>query len=261
MIIVDWSGRQVPQRKSTWECSKADKKEKGVAKMLLVIDSANVEEIKELVEYYPVDGVTTNPSIIVKEKKGFVELLGEIREAIGNERELFVQTLTFKAEEMVEEAKHIRETVQGNVVIKIPVTHEGIKAIKALKAEGIRTMATTIYTPLQGYLAAKAGASYVTPYVNRIDNLAGNGVNVVKEMIQMLEKHQLNSQVLAASFKNVQQVHDVCLYGVHGVTAAPAIIKDFLAHPATEANVKVFSEDWQKAYGEKSVITTTTIRM
>ncbi|OAH56295.1 fructose-6-phosphate aldolase [Domibacillus aminovorans] len=229
--------------------------------MLLVIDSANVEEIRELIDYYPIDGVTTNPSIIVKEKTDFLPLLKEISEVIGNERELFVQTLTFKTEDIIKEAKYIRETVPGNVVVKIPVTNEGIKAIKTLKEIGIRTLGTTVYTPLQAYVAAKAGASYVAPYVNRIDNLTGNGVNVVKEITQLLEKHHYNCQVLAASFKNVQQVHNVCLDGAHGVTAAPDIIKGFLTHPATEANVQSFSDDWQKAYGEKSVVNTDKVKM
>ncbi|WP_256238014.1 fructose-6-phosphate aldolase [Bacillus sp. EB600] len=222
--------------------------------MLLVIDSANIEDIRELVDYFPIDGVTTNPSIIVKEKKNFLYLLKEIRDVIGNDRELYVQTLTFKATEIIEEAKYIIEKVPGKVVIKIPVTIEGIKAIKTLKTLGIRTMATTIYTPLQGYVAAKAGSSYVTPYVNRIDNLAGDGIQVVKELTQILDKHKFNCQVLAASFKNVQQVHNVCINGAHGVTLAPDIIKNLLSHPSTEANVSMFNDDWYKEYGVKSLL-------
>lgn len=219
-----------------------------------MIDSANVEDIRELVEYFPIDGVTTNPSIIVKEKKDFLHLLREIREVIGNDRELYVQTLAFKAKEIIEEAKYIIEKVPGKVVVKIPATIEGIKAIKTLKTLGIRTMATTIYTPLQGYVAAKAGASYVTPYVNRIDNLAGDGIQVVKELTQIVDKHKFNCQILAASFKNVQQVHNVCVNGAHGVTLAPDIIKNFLSHPSTEANVSMFNDDWYKEYGVKSLI-------
>lgn len=229
--------------------------------MLLVIDSANVEDIRELVEYFPIDGVTTNPSIIVKEKKDFLHLLKEIRDVIGNDRELYVQTLSFKATEIIEEAKYIIEKVPGKVVIKIPVTIEGIKAIKTLKTLGIRTMATTIYTPLQGYVAAKAGASYVTPYVNRIDNLAGDGIQVVKELTQILDKHKFNCQVLAASFKNVQQVHNVCINGAHGVTLAPDIIKNLLSHPSTEANVSLFNADWYKEYGVKSLLNPGNIKI
>jgi fructose-6-phosphate aldolase 2 len=227
--------------------------------MLLVIDSANVKDIKEIIDYYPIDGVTTNPSIIVKEKKHFMDLLEEIRETIGYERELFVQTLSFNSDDIVQEARFICETVPGKVVVKVPVTNEGIKAINTLKEMGIRTMATTVYTPLQGYLAAKAGASYITPYVNRIDNLTGNGVKVVKDIVQIVEKYSFNSQVLAASFKNAQQVLNVCLDGAHGVTVPPDIIREFLLHPVTEANVRDFSVEWEKVYGEKSVIYTNKI--
>jgi fructose-6-phosphate aldolase 2 len=222
--------------------------------MLLVIDSANIEDIRELVDFCEIDGVTTNPSIIVKEKKNFLHLLKEIRDVIGNDRELFVQTLTFKSTEIIEEAKFIIEKIPGKVVIKIPVTIEGIKAIKTLKTLGIRTLATTIYTPLQGYVAAKAGASYVTPYVNRIDNLAGDGIQVVKDLTQIIEKHKFNCKVLAASFKNVQQVHNVCINGAHGATIAPDIIKNLLSHPSTEANVNVFSDEWYKEYGVRSLL-------
>ncbi|RST76152.1 fructose-6-phosphate aldolase [Siminovitchia acidinfaciens] len=222
--------------------------------MLLVIDTANAEDIKELVDYFPIDGVTTNPSIIVKEKKNFLDVLEDIRVAIGNDRELFVQTLAMKAEDIVEEAMYVIEKVPGKTVIKIPATTEGVKAIKEMTSLGIRTMATTIYTPLQGYIAAKAGASYLTPYVNRIDNLPGDGVQVVRDLIQIVEKHQFDSQVLAASFKNIQQVLDVCVDGAHGVTLAPDLIKQLLLHPSTEANVGAFSDDWHKAFGERTLI-------
>ncbi|MBS4216196.1 MULTISPECIES: transaldolase family protein [Neobacillus] len=229
--------------------------------MQLIIDSANLNDIRELVEYYPIDGVTTNPSIIVKEKKNFLLLLEEIREVIGCNRELFIQTLAVNAEEIVKEANYIRENILDKLVIKVPATKEGIKAIKALSESGVRTMATAIYTPLQGYLAAKAGATYVTPYVNRIENLDGNAVNVVKEIVEIIEKHHFNSKVLAASFKSVQQVHDVCLIGAHGVTVPPDILRLFLSHRATEANVKVFIEEWQTAYGEKSIIDANKIKI
>lgn len=229
--------------------------------MQLIIDSANVNDIRELVEYYPIDGVTTNPNLIVKEKRDFLQLLEEIREVIGCNRELFVQTLAVNAEEIVKEAKYIRENILDKLVIKIPVTKEGFKAIKSLNEAGVKTMATSIYTPLQGYLAAKAGASYITPYVNRIENLEGNGVNVVKEIVQIIEKHHFNSKVIAANFKNVQQVHDVCLIGVHGVTVPPDILRLFSSHRATEANVKVFIEDWQKLYGEESIINMNKIKI
>ncbi|MFK4997907.1 transaldolase family protein [Bacillus sp. N9] len=146
----------------------------------------------------------------------------------------------------------MNKAIAGNMIVKIPVTTEGIKAIKILKEEGIRTLATTIYTPMSAYMAAKAGAEYVAPYVNRIDNLAGNGVNVVSEITRIFSQHNLSCKVLAASFKNVQQLHDVCLAGAHGITAAPELIEALIENPSVEANVKQFKEDWINQYGKES---------
>ncbi|PLR73568.1 fructose-6-phosphate aldolase [Bacillus sp. UMB0728] len=221
--------------------------------MKLVIDSANVESIKKLVDFFPIDGVTTNPSIVVKEQKPFLPLLKEIRSVIGEEKELFAQTIAGDAEGMAGEARWLCEAVSGNVVVKIPVTFEGIKAIKMLKAEGIRTLATTVYTPMNAYLAAKAGADYVAPYVNRIDNLTGNGAKVVAEITEIFSKHNLSCEVLAASFKNVQQIHNVCLAGAHGITAAPELIEALVKIPSIEDNVESFRQDWIGQYGEGSL--------
>ena len=181
--------------------------------MRLYIDSANVEQIGHLNEYYPIAGVTTNPSILVKENRPFLEVLKEIRE------------------------------------VKIPVTEEGLKAIKILSEENIPVLATTIYTSFQALMAALAGAKYVAPYVNRIDNLTGNGVKVVSEIAQLFESYQLSTEILAASFKNVQQIHDVCLAGAETVTVSPDLILKFIAFPSTASDVAVFKKEWQKAYG------------
>lgn len=218
--------------------------------MLLVIDSANIQSIQDLAECLPVDGVTTNPTIITKEKKLFLPLLKEIQSIIGEEKMLFVQILQDHAEEMVKEAVYLKEEIGGNLYIKIPVTAEGIKAIKQLKQQGIRTLATAIYTPMQALVAAKAGADFVAPYVNRIDNLAGDGVQAVRDIVESFDRYQLSCQVLAASFKNIQQVHGVGLAGAHGVTAGPEILKSLVEHPVTESNVKQFVEDWKLFYGK-----------
>jgi fructose-6-phosphate aldolase 2 len=220
--------------------------------MELIIDSANVDSIKDLNEFLPIDGVTTNPSIIVKEKKEFLPLLRDIRAIIGDDKELFVQTISEKAEDMVKEAQYISNTITGNVLVKVPVTIEGIKAIKLLKDEGIRTLATTVYTPMSALMAAKAGAEYVAPYVNRIDNLTGNGVKVVSDIIQIFSVHNLPCKVLAASFKNVQQLQNVFLSGSHGITAPPELIKEMFNHPSVAKDVKNFREEWLGHYGRGS---------
>jgi fructose-6-phosphate aldolase 2 len=218
--------------------------------MRLYIDSADVEKIKHLNAYYPIAGVTTNPSIIVKENREYLELLKEIRSVIGEERELFVQVLGDTAEEMVEESKYILNELTGNVVMKIPVTEEGIRAIKLLTADNIPSLATTIYTSFQALIAAMAGAKYVAPYVNRMDNLMLDGVKVVGEIAELFKVYGLGTEIIAASFKNVQQVHDVCLAGAQTVTVGPDLIERFVAFPATEVDVKVFKAEWQKVYGE-----------
>jgi fructose-6-phosphate aldolase 2 len=217
--------------------------------MRLYIDSADVEKISYINRYYPIAGVTTNPTIIVKEKRPYLELLKEIRVIIGDDKELFVQVIGDTAEEMVAESKYILHELPGNTVIKIPVTKEGIRAIRLLSAENIPTLATTIYTSFQALMAAMAGAKYVAPYVNRMDNLTVDGVKVVAEIAQFFRTYQLPTEILAASFKNVQQVHDVCLAGAQTVTVSPDLIEKFIAFPATTADVQAFKEDWKKAFG------------
>lgn len=216
--------------------------------MELIIDSANTKTIQHLLEYYPIDGVTTNPSIIVKERREFIPLLQEIRSIIGNDMMLHVQVLSQTAEKMVEEAIQNQEQIKGNYFAKIPVTPEGIKAIKELKTRGVKTTATTIYTPMQAYLAAKAGAEYVAPYVNRIENLTGNGIQVVREIVTIIENDHFSTKVLAASFKNAHQVQEVCLAGSHAVTASGEIIEALLTHPSTPNDVAKFKEEWESFY-------------
>ena len=137
--------------------------------MRLYIDSADIKQIERINEYYPISGVTTNPTILVKETKHYLQALQDIRNLIGNEKELFIQVIANDAAEIVKEAEYLKARVPGETLIKIPVTEEGIKAIKELTIQNIPTLATTIYTPFQALIAAKAGAKYVAPYVNRIE--------------------------------------------------------------------------------------------
>lgn len=220
--------------------------------MKLYIDSANVEQIQKLNEYYPITGVTTNPSILVSEKRPYLEQLKQIRSVIGDEKELFVQALGETAEEIVEEGKYITAALSGKVILKVPATDEGIKAIRLLAEEQIPTLATTVYTAFQALIAAMAGANYVAPYVNRIDNLTGDGVKVVSNIVQLYKQYELPCQVLAASFKNVQQVHDVLLAGAESVTVSPEIIEKFIAFPSTKTDVADFKKAWQELYGRES---------
>ncbi|MGN2339070.1 fructose-6-phosphate aldolase [Clostridium cagae] len=222
--------------------------------MIYILDTANLQEIKRAYEFYPMEGVTTNPSIISKEKGDFIKILKNIREIIGNDSMLHAQVLSLKAEDMIEEAKYIAEQVGGNIYIKIPVTPDGIKAIKILSKEGYKITATAIFTAQQALIAAKAGAYFVAPYVNRIDNISGNGVEVVGEIIELLEFNNLNTKVLAASFKNVQQVNDVALRGCQSVTVGSDIMDKLIEHPLTELSIKQFINDWENVYNKITVL-------
>lgn len=217
--------------------------------MKLIVDYANLEKIKEMYAYYPVDGVTTNPSILAKENKNPHNVLKQIREFIGNEGELHVQVISTDAKHMIEEAKKIKENLGKNTYIKIPVTKEGLKAIKILSNEKLNITATAIYTQMQGYLAGKAGAKYAAPYVNRIDNLGSNGVKVAKDIHDIYIKNNINTQVLAASFKNSQQVLELAKYGIGAATIAPDVIEGLIKLDAVTCAVDTFKKDFQGVIG------------
>ena len=223
--------------------------------MIYMLDTANLNSIRKAFDIYPITGVTTNPTIISKENRDFIGLLKEIREIIGEDTMLHAQVIGKSAEDMIKEAKYLNETIGGNFYVKIPVTKEGIKAIRVLSKEGINITATAIFTAQQALIAAVSGAKFVAPYVNRIDNISGNGVEVVKDIIEELKLYNLDCKVLAASFKNVQQVQDLSRNGVHSVTVNPDIMDKMLEHPLTDWSVDQFINDWEKVYGEGKLTT------
>ena len=218
--------------------------------MKFLIDDANIEKIKEIYKYYPVDGVTTNPSIIAKSGRQPYEVLKEIREFIGKNAELHVQVVSSKAEEMVKEGHRILEELGNNTYVKIPTTPEGLKAMAILSGEGHKITATAIYTPMQAYLAAKAGANYAAPYVNRIDNLGVNGVEVTRDIHDIFKQNNLNTEVHAASFKNTQQVLELCKYGVGAATIGSDIIEGIIHHASVTSAIEVFTEDFENLCGK-----------
>ena len=221
--------------------------------MELLIDDANIEVIKKLYDLYPIDGVTTNPSILAKTKRDPKEVLTEIREFIGPESLLFVQATALNAEGIVKDAHAIVKAFGSNTIIKIPCIPEGFKAMKALKKEGIATCGTVVYTPLQAFIAAKSGAAYVAPYVNRIDNLGYDGVGTVKQMQDILDVHDMPTKILAASFKNSQQVLELCAYGIEACTAAGDVIENFVNNAAVDKAVEAFANDFHKLTGKDNM--------
>lgn len=222
--------------------------------MKLFIDDAHLEEIKRLYEYYPVDGVTTNPSILSKVDQDPRKTLKDIRDFIGEDGLLFAQAVALDADGIVADAHMIVDLLgKKSTVVKIPSIPEGFKAIKQLTKEGITTCGTVVYTPMQAYLAAKAGASYVAPYVNRIDNMGYDGVEVVKEIQDVLDNSNFDCEVLAASFKNSQQVLELAQYGVGSSTAAPSVIDGFVKNLAIDGAVQAFVDDFEKLTGKKAM--------
>ena len=222
--------------------------------MIYILDTADLEAIKHCNEFYPLSGVTTNPSIIAKEKGDFWQILKEIRGVIGNDKMLHVQTVQTTAKKMVEEAKLIKEKIGGDIYIKIPIGEEGLKAVPMIKNLGIGVTMTAIFTPAQALMAAKAGADFVAPYVNRLDNILGDGTNVVAEIVQQFEIYGLDCKVLAASFKNAEQVHRCALCGCHSVTVSADVLKSLITHPMTDAAVEGFERDWKGVYGDKTIL-------
>lgn len=214
--------------------------------MKFLIDHGDLETIKRLWETYPIDGVTTNPSILAKTGGNPYEVLKSIRSLIGREAELHVQVAARKPEGMIADAHRIVEELGKGTFVKIPAIPEGFKAMKSLHAEGISITATAIYTPMQAFLAAKCGASYAAPYVNRIDNMGYDGVEAAKSIHDIFAANGLPCKVLAASFKNSQQVLELCKYGVGACTVAPDVIENLVKNPAVTAAVDAFVDDFEK---------------
>ena len=222
--------------------------------MIYILDTANLEAIKHCNEFYPLSGVTTNPTIISREKTDFWSLLAKIREIIGPEKMLHVQTTAEKAEDIVAEAKLLKERIGGNFYVKIPIGEEGLKATMMLKKIGIPVTVTAIFTPAQALMAAMAGASFVAPYANRLDNILGDGCAVVAETVELLKNYGSSCKVLAASFKNAEQVHKCEMAGCHSVTVSDGILTTLLTHPMTDAAIADFEKDWKSVYGEKTIL-------
>ena len=212
--------------------------------MKLCIDTANTGLIRKIYETYPVDGVSTNPSILAKEKRDPYEVLHEIRDIIKDD-ELFVQVISDNAETMREEAHHIISELGEKTLIKIPCIPEGYRAMKLLKEDKIRFIGTAVYTSMQGFLAAKAGAEYIAPYVNRIDNLGYDGIETAKEIHDMIVSNHLDSGLLAASFKNTRQVKELIRYGVKAVTLSPDLFETMVKNASVEDAVEVFRKDFK----------------
>ena len=219
--------------------------------MSIYLDTSNVEQIKALSDLLPISEVTTNPTIVAKSGEKMTTLLPKIREALGGNELIFGQVLSQNCDEMVEEARKLNQMVD-NFVVKVPVTMQGVKAIKVLKKEGIITLGTAIYTSQQAIIAALAGASFVAPYINRIDMLSGNAIETVNSISRLLSNHAQLCQVLGASFKNTKQVIDCLSVGNTSVTIPVDIAYQMMTNSCVDEAINQFQQDWTECFGSLS---------
>ncbi|MEA5004528.1 MAG: transaldolase family protein [Christensenella sp.] len=218
--------------------------------MLVLIDNANIDEIRKLYDSFPYDGVTTNPSILLKEHQNIFHVLKEIRSFIPKESMLHAQLISDTAEKMVDEAHFMLRELGDDLFVKVPVTPEGLRAIRLLKKEGINITATVVYNAMQAFMAAKAGARFAAPYINRLDNMGADGIQVAKDIHDIFRIHNLEAQVIAASFRNSHQVLSLCKYGVGAITAAPDVLRALTYHDATMCADENFGQDFLSLVNE-----------
>ncbi|MEG2377170.1 MAG: transaldolase family protein [Clostridia bacterium] len=216
--------------------------------MLYLIDSADTAEIERICDEFPIAGVTTNPAIIGESGHNVRDVMRSIRAIIGDELILHVQTLSVEYQKIVDEAEGIREIAGENSYVKVPVTNDGIKAMKELKKRGFNITATAIFTAQQAMVAAKAGADFVAPYINRLDNISSDGTAVAADIVSLYNLYNLPTRVLAASFKNVEQVHRACMAGVHACTIGPELFDKLIYHPLTDFAVMDFVRKGREFY-------------
>ena len=218
--------------------------------MELLLDTANLEAIKKAYKTYSIDGVTTNPSILKQNGENPYTALKNIRKEIGENSSLHVQVVSNDYDTILMEAEKIVKELGKNTYVKIPATQVGIKAIKDLTNKGYNITATAIYSTTQAFMAAKAGAKYVAPYVNRIDNLGTNGLQITKDICKIFKQNNLGTKVLAASFKNCFQLIDLLENGVDALTVAPDIVDTMLKVDSANNAVETFKKDFEALCGK-----------
>jgi transaldolase len=212
--------------------------------MKIFLDTASVSELREGVALGVVDGVTTNPSLIAKEKRPFRPLVEEICEVVPGVVNLEVVALD--EEGMVKEAKELA-AIAPNVVVKLPLTRDGLKAIKRLSGEGIKTNQTLCFSSPQALLSAKAGATYISPFIGRLDDIGESGMDVVRQIVQIYRNYDYPTQVLAASIRSPQHVIEAAMAGAHVATMPFTVLEQLLKHPLTDIGLKKFLDDWAKS--------------
>lgn len=211
--------------------------------MKLFIDTANIEEIKEANELGVICGVTTNPSLIAKEGRDFKTVINEITTIVDGP--ISAEVISLDADSMVEEAIPLAQ-MNKNIVIKIPMTAEGLKAVKRLSAMGIHTNVTLIFSASQALLAARAGATYVSPFLGRLDDINSDGMALISDIVDIFNAHAINTEIICASIRNPNHVTETAKLGAHIATIPFGVIMQMLKHPLTDAGIERFLKDWEQ---------------
>lgn len=209
--------------------------------MKLFIDTANIDEIKEINEWGVICGVTTNPSLIAKEGREFKEVVKEIAGIVDGP--ISAEVISLDKEGMLKEARELAK-IHPNIIIKIPMTKEGLKAVKVLDNEGIKTNVTLIFSANQALLAARAGATYVSPFVGRLDDIGNEGIYIIEDIVEVFNMHNINTEIIAASIRHPIHVLDAAKAGAHISTIPYKVFVQMLTHPLTNSGIDKFLKDW-----------------
>ncbi len=210
--------------------------------MQLFLDTANVDEIREIASWGILSGVTTNPSLVAKEGRDFREVIAEICEIVDGP--ISAEVISTDRNGMIEEARE-KTKWHRNVVIKIPMGEEGLAAVSVLKKEGIRCNVTLVFSAAQGYTAALAGASFVSPFVGRLDDIGIPGMQIVSDLAEIFSLHGFSTEIIAASIRHTQHVEQAALAGAHIATVPTAVVRKLVKHPLTDSGIATFLSDWK----------------
>ena len=217
--------------------------------MKFFIDTANVEDIRKANDMGVICGVTTNPSLIAKEGRDFSEVIKEITTIVDGPISGEVKATTVDAEGMIKEGREIA-AIHPNMIVKIPMTVEGLKAVKVLAAEGIKTNVTLIFSANQALLAAKAGATYVSPFLGRLDDISQPGIDLIEDIVAIFSNYDIKTEIIAASVRNPIHVTDCALAGADIATVPYSVIEQMTKHPLTDQGIEKFQKDYKAVFGE-----------
>ncbi|MBU3180304.1 fructose-6-phosphate aldolase [Clostridium psychrophilum] len=215
--------------------------------MKLFIDTANVADIREANDMGVICGVTTNPSLIAKEGRDFNEVIKEIASIVDGP--ISGEVISLDSKGMIKEGREIAK-IHKNMIVKIPMTEEGLKAVKVLSKEGIKTNVTLIFSAGQALLAARAGASFVSPFLGRLDDINANAMDLIETIVTIFKVHGIDTEIIAASIRTPMHVTDAAVAGAHIATVPLKIIKQMIKHPLTDAGIEKFAKDWKETFGK-----------